>query len=445
MLRLWRDLYRIVLHPNQVTLVRVQKGRLSRTKEMSRLLDITESTSPSWLGALEHLDALIADIRSAKADVEVVLSNHFVRYAVVPWSNESMDSVEEQAMTRICFEQTFGDLADGWDMRLSEAGYGQSRLASAVDRELTQALSDVFAKTALRLISIQPYLMASINHLQRQVQDEDFLFLMGERGRLCFAQVRSRQWSQVRSSPVDDIGAELPALLSREILLSGLKPGIKKYFFSPDGAEKGFSLPDVQVLSLAEISPDLRSGLSFRSPMYSLQLDYRPKHWFAYKAGAMMFIAAVLAGVYVMGRYALTSSEVKSQESQWQDSQRGGHASTGDAKVTPERLARLKPELKRANEVVQQLALPWDGLFKAIEVFDPNQVALLRIETDISRHEVTITAESKNFNAMLGYVRGLNKQSTLTDVYLISHQIQEHDAQRPIRFTVSVVWSGDKS
>jgi Tfp pilus assembly protein PilN len=145
-----------------------------------------------------------------------------------------------------------------------------------------------------------------------------------------------------------------------------------------------------------------------------------------------------------MASTVLTTSETKNQESQWQSTRLAGHGSGGEFQANADKAERLKPELKRANEVVRQLALPWDGLFKAIEVFDPNQVALLRIETDVSRHAVTIAAESESFEAMLGYIKNLGKQSALTEVYLIDHQIQEHDVQRPVRFTVSAVWLGNK-
>ena len=179
--------------------------------------------------------------------------------------------------------------------------------------------------------------------------------------------------------------------------------------------------------------------------MHTLQLDYQPRHWSAYPVGMAIMVAALIACMLVFGRYAVTSSEVKSQESQWQSSRHGLNESNGDSKSSPEKIEQLKPELKHANEVVQQLALPWDNLFKAIEVFNPNQVALLRIETDMSRNTVTIAAESKDFNAMLGYVKSLNRQSSLKDVYLTDHQVQEHDVQRPVRFTISAVWLIDKS
>ncbi len=179
--------------------------------------------------------------------------------------------------------------------------------------------------------------------------------------------------------------------------------------------------------------------------MHPLQLDYLTRHWSSYRAGAAVLIAAAVASIYVLTLHVLTGIEIKSQEKQWQSSQRRDNTGNSASNGSPEKIERLKPELKRANEIVQQLATPWDGLFNAIEVFDPNQVALLRIETDMSRHSLTITAEAKSFNGMLGYLRSLGKQAQLTDVYLISHQLLTEDELKPVRFSISANWTVEPS
>ncbi len=174
--------------------------------------------------------------------------------------------------------------------------------------------------------------------------------------------------------------------------------------------------------------------------MLPLQLDYKKKAWFNYRTGAAILFAAIVAGIYVVASHAIAGIMTKNQEVKWQKSNLGPNTDEDESRNSPQRLERLKPELNRANEIVQQLALPWHALFAAIEVFDPNQVALLRIETEMPRHALTITAEAKNLNGMLGYVRSLGKQAALADVHLINHQIVEEDMSKPVRFSVSAVW-----
>ena len=263
MLRLWRDLYRIVLHPNQVSLIRVQKGRFSKAEAVSVVVEIPASTLLTWRAALAHLEEVIAGIRSARADIEIVLSNHFVRYAVIPWSSEVTNGAEAQVMARICFEEVYGDLAAAWELSLSAAGYGESRLASAVDRELIQALSDVFNRTSLRLVSIQPYLMTAFNHCRSKIQDDDCLLVLEEPGRLCLAQIRNRQWSQIRLSTIGNLAEELPGILNREVLLSGLNATVNKYRFALGYIQENLPLSDLQMLSFP--APNSQSDLLLRS------------------------------------------------------------------------------------------------------------------------------------------------------------------------------------
>ncbi len=249
MLRLWRDLYRIVLQPDQISLVTVRQGRFSKSEARSTAVSIPQGATSSWQDVLAHLDGVIAEIKSDRADVEIVLSNHFVRYAVVPWSNDVMDAAEELVMARIGFEDVYGDRAADWDVRLSEAAYGQARLASAVDRELIPALHAAFAGTSLRLASVQPYLMTAFNHCQRQMTDDCYLFMLGEPGRLCLAQIKDRQWSQVRMFAVGDLAHEMSALLHREILRSGLDKATRKYLLDSSLDRESFSHPDITLLS----------------------------------------------------------------------------------------------------------------------------------------------------------------------------------------------------
>lgn len=263
MLRLWRDLYRIVLHPDQISLVRVRKGRFSKAEAVSAVAEIPVSTLPIWRGVLDHLEEFIAGIRSAKADVEIVLSNHFVRYAVVPWSSEVTGDAETQAMTRICFEEVYGDRVAEWELCLGDAGYGETRLASAMDRELMQGLSEVIGRTSLRVVSIQPYLMTAFNHCRKLMQDDNYLFMLDEPGRLCLVQVRDRQWSQIRTTPVGNLRKELPGLLNREILLNGLDTSAKQYLFAW-GYLQDNSLPtDMQMHSF--LAANSQSDISLRS------------------------------------------------------------------------------------------------------------------------------------------------------------------------------------
>lgn len=114
----------------------------------------------AWHGALQALKG----IKFQRSRVTVVLSNHFVRYALVPWSGALATPSEEEAYLRHYFAKIHGERAKAWLFRASEARRGEPRLASAVDAELVAAIRALFPKGgAARLVSVQPALMHVFN------------------------------------------------------------------------------------------------------------------------------------------------------------------------------------------------------------------------------------------------------------------------------------------
>ena len=93
-------------------------------------------------------------------------------------------------------------------------------------------------------------------------------------------------------------------------------------------------------------------------------------------------------------------------------------------------------EVKRANEVLSHLTLPWERLFQAVESSSGKEVALLTIDPDMQKGIVKISGEAKTLGAALEYIQKLEKQEMFGTVYLQSHQIQWQDPEKPVRFTL---------
>jgi Tfp pilus assembly protein PilN len=92
------------------------------------------------------------------------------------------------------------------------------------------------------------------------------------------------------------------------------------------------------------------------------------------------------------------------------------------------------------NASVQQLNLPWRGLHDAVQAATPATIALLALEPDAKKSSVRITAEAKNSDDMIAYVEALQHIEWFTTVLLARHEINEQDANRPIRFQVDAQW-----
>lgn len=97
-------------------------------------------------------------------------------------------------------------------------------------------------------------------------------------------------------------------------------------------------------------------------------------------------------------------------------------------------------EILHANDVIDQIALPWERLFKAVEAAASNKVALLGITPDQKGGTVEISGECADLQTLFDYVKRLDQQASLGRVYLLNHQINAQDPQRPVRFTVTASW-----
>lgn len=175
---------------------------------MSRLFPeprvITLAPATGGVDALKAVDL-------PKGRVTVVLSNHFVRYALVPWSAAISGAAEETAYVRHHFARIFGDRAKAWSFRASPAPAGMPRLCSAIDTALLQEIKKLFAKSKAKLVSIQPELMAVFNRSRGKVPAAGAWLVMADPDRACIGLHAKGNWQAVHNAR----GEWLP-LLERE-------------------------------------------------------------------------------------------------------------------------------------------------------------------------------------------------------------------------------------
>jgi len=92
------------------------------------------------------------------------------------------------------------------------------------------------------------------------------------------------------------------------------------------------------------------------------------------------------------------------------------------------------------NSAIGQLNLPWRDLQDAVLAATPRQIALLALEPEPRKQLLKLTAEAKSSDDMVAYVAQLKQQELFSSVTLIRHEINEQDANRPLRFQVEAIW-----
>ncbi|MDB5804533.1 MAG: hypothetical protein JWN73_1855 [Betaproteobacteria bacterium] len=95
------------------------------------------------------------------------------------------------------------------------------------------------------------------------------------------------------------------------------------------------------------------------------------------------------------------------------------------------------------NGAIAELNLPWQALFSSLERIKPNNIALLGLEPNGPKHLLRISAEAKQADDMLDFVRLLRQQPPFVDALLVKHEINTQDSNRPLRFSVEAVWKDD--
>jgi hypothetical protein len=198
--RLWPERLLISLAPDEVALLRLARGLRPRILSKQALECDPAFGAAPWQGAVATLGAALEPLRGERLDATVVLSNHFVRYALVRPEAALAGPAEQLGLARFQFARIYGERAKGWDVRLSPARRGAPRLASALDAGLVPAIRACFARGAkLRLLSVQPYLMAAFNCWRAAIGQADGWLLLLEPQRACLALQAGHRWAAVQT------------------------------------------------------------------------------------------------------------------------------------------------------------------------------------------------------------------------------------------------------
>ncbi len=235
----------IALFPQRLLLVRSSGGLRRRLVHKEALAFApAQAGVPAWQAATDALAQIISTTALPRAQVKLILSNHFVHYLVIPWRDGLSNQEEEWAYARHCFERVHGSDAAHWKLRLCSDTPGEPRLACAVEPALIEALRAHLGPLGRRYRSLQPHLMASFNSCRAQIGKGPTWLVVAEPGLLCLALLQDGRWHSINRVKVGpDWLNELPRLLEREeYLLEGARPCLDVVLIAPD-AMQALALP----------------------------------------------------------------------------------------------------------------------------------------------------------------------------------------------------------
>jgi hypothetical protein len=180
------------------------------------------SGDTAWQSALETLARGLANLGWRGADASVTVSNHFVRYALVPAAGKLRGEGERTAAAHHALRLTYGERADRWRAVLGRGGDGDA-IAAGMEPELVDGIAATLAGAGLRGVAIEPFLAAAFNCCRRSIGREGAWLAVAEPGRVCVGYLEQGAWRRLRSERVRTrLEDELPAALERLRLADGI-------------------------------------------------------------------------------------------------------------------------------------------------------------------------------------------------------------------------------
>jgi hypothetical protein len=223
----------------------VRRYRGIRHRSSGRLTAACEQKTgfPAWEPPLEQLREMLAG--AAGAELMVTLSNHFVRYAVIPAEAKIENPAELHAYAAFRMREIFGDRAGAWELGMSGWDPSSGGVCAAVERDLIERLQSFATDYKVALIGAEPYLTGAVDQWCAHFDQKKTWFALVESGRLCVASVRDGAWQRISNRRMlDNAENELLAMLDQEaILFSGGRNAIEQVIlFAPEHPQ--LALPD---------------------------------------------------------------------------------------------------------------------------------------------------------------------------------------------------------
>jgi hypothetical protein len=216
----------VFLGPRQIHLARRPRGLRARPAHTLSLA-CTPGPDHAWQGALETLGRALATLAWRKADAAVTLSNHFVRYALVP-PVPGVKRGDRGAVAHHQLQAVYGDAAQGWRVSVDDAPADANAVAGGVDPQLVEQLEATLRAAGLRPVAIEPFLAGAYNACRATMNGAPAWLAAAEPGRVCVAAVQGGRWLALRSQRVSaPLRAALPPLLEQARLAAaaGAKAG----------------------------------------------------------------------------------------------------------------------------------------------------------------------------------------------------------------------------
>lgn len=167
----------------------------------------------------------------------------------------------------------------------------------------------------------------------------------------------------------------------------------------------------------------------------AVSLNHAPTRQFSNPWGIPLLVLSIVGAILLMAWLQQLNAERQRLNT---DMQRIQQPASAPALTGKENQAKQQ-EIAAVKDAMNELALPWQKLFTALENIQGTNIRLTAIEPNARLRKLRITANTDDVMHMFGYVRSLAAQPIFNDVLLMSHEYH-NDQPMPVHFIVEAVW-----
>ena len=267
MLPLWRNRVYIAISPGRISLVKLGRGLKPKLlAQFDEAVEPSGNTQAGWQRAVDKLAHVLSLSEWHNADVDVVLSNRLVRFALISANTKLKKYAAKEAFARHVMSQIYGAVSSQWSLRLQQGKATEHCLAGAVDQALLDQLKIICSNNKLKLDQVVPWLVPVFNQYRKQIKADPAWLVLNEPGASLCLLMKGGEIISVSNVNHESIN-DLPMLLDRENLVSTLAEPCKTvYLYSPTAGNLSatnmtgylinkFEMPSVNDFTANEYAP----------------------------------------------------------------------------------------------------------------------------------------------------------------------------------------------
>lgn len=275
---LFKDELLVFIHPQHMVFLRITRPLNNGLKQQvihKQVVDFPQNITDrsngtqDWQILTKHLKQALNNTKWQGSMPTVIVSNHFARYAVIPWNTELAVEAERQAYLQHCFNLAYGEPAKALDLRMSDPDFGRPAIASAIHLSLLQALHDVFAEAGMALTAVNPQLMLAINQTLNEVKKQkktlNFWLVAIQSERICLTLLIDGGWRLAKNVAIEtDVSVQVTALIQREVVNFNVNDDVPVLLYWPESnSNQPLKLANRKVIKILPHQFDLQNSQVF--------------------------------------------------------------------------------------------------------------------------------------------------------------------------------------